>query len=155
MDTENVWEKIRKTVVDGVNMAAEKTEEYTRMGKAKLDVLAVKRKMTKLHTDLGAHIYQVAKDGNPEGVFESDPVKNMVNELRDLETELVQKDQVYQELRNRAQTDVEEVKKKAKSGIEEIKTKTKARVNRMKKKAEGETGENPETSEPGKDIPVE
>lgn len=154
MAAENVWEKIRKRVFEGVNAAAEKTEEYTRMGKAKLDVLAVKRKMAKLHTDLGAHIYQSVKDGKTDGVFESETVKNMVNELRDMETELVQKDQVYQELRDRAKTDVEEMKKKAKSGMEEIKTKTKARVNRMKKKAEENQAQR-ESSESGEDNSAE
>ena len=138
MDTGNVWEKIKKTVVDGVAIAAEKTEEYTRLGKAKLEVLAVKRKITKLQTDLGAHIYRAAKDGKTDGVFDSEAVKGMVGELRDLETEFDQKEAEFQDLRGRAKADVEEVKKKAKSGMEEIKTKTKAQVNRMKKKAEPE-----------------
>lgn len=153
METENVWERIRKTVVDGVTIAAEKTEEYTRLGKAKLDVLAVKRKITKLQTDLGAHIYQAVNEGRTDGVFDSEAVKGMVNELRGLETELGQKDVVYQDLRSRAQADVEEVKKKAKSGMEDIKSKTKSQVNRMKKKAESETEQ--ETSAPAKEIPVE
>lgn len=155
MDTENVWGKIRKTVVDGVTIAAEKTEEYTRMGKAKLDVLTVKRNITKLQTDLGAHIYQAVQEGKSEGVFESEAVKGMISGLRGLETELGQKEAVYQDFRGRVQADVEEVKKKAKSGMDEIKSKTKAQVNRMKKKAESESETPSESSEPPREITVE
>jgi hypothetical protein len=118
-------------------------------------VLAVKRKITMLQTDLGAHIYTAVKDGRTEGVFDSEAVKNMVDELRGLETELGQKDTVYQDLRGRAQSDVEEMKKKAMSGMEDIKSKTKAQVNRMKKKAEATTEAPPETDKTAKEITVE
>lgn len=154
METGNVWEKIRKTVVDGVTVAAEKTEEYTRMGRAKLDVMVVKRRMTKLQTELGAHIYQAVKDGAADGVFSSEPVRERIEQLRSTEAELLQKEKVYQEFRTGAQADMEEVKKRAKSGMEEIKTKTRTQMDRMKKKAKTEPKKE-KASGSSKDAPVE
>ena len=36
---EKLWERIRKSVVEGVSVAAEKTEEFTKLGKLKLEIL--------------------------------------------------------------------------------------------------------------------
>lgn len=149
MDTEKVWGKIKKTVVDGVTVAAEKTEEYTRMGRAKLDVLGIRRKITRMQTKLGTQVYTAVKDGKTNEFFDSNPLKTMVSELSTLETELENAEKIYRDLLNRVQSDVEDVKKKAKSGMEEIKTKTKTHVDRMKAKSKTEkTAPESETEKP-------
>lgn len=140
MEKENVWGKIRKSVVDGVTIAAEKTEEYTRLGKAKLDVLAVKRKITKKQTDLGALIYEAVKEGRSDGVMDSDPIRNMVVEMGILDNEMAEKERVYHDLRTRAESDVEAVREKAMSGVEEIKSKAKSKVERMRRKTDTAAG---------------
>ncbi|MHB9028616.1 MAG: hypothetical protein ACYC9O_07605 [Candidatus Latescibacterota bacterium] len=141
MEKENVWGKIRKTVVDGVTIAAEKTEEYTKLGKAKIDVLAVKRKMTKKQTELGEIVYKGIKEGGAVSVMDTDLVREIIVEMGTLENELGEKQRVFDELRNKAESDVESVKEKAKSSVEGIKSKAKTKVDQMRKKGESKTEE--------------
>jgi hypothetical protein len=140
MEKENVWGKIRKSVVDGVTIAAEKTEEYTKLGKAKIDVLAVKRKMTKKQTELGEIVYKAVKEGTA-GIMDSDMVRDIIVEMGTLENEMTEKQRVFDELRNKAESDVETVKEKARSSVEGIKSKAKSKVDQMRKKGESKTEE--------------
>ncbi|MFC1694426.1 hypothetical protein ACFL1R_13095, partial [Candidatus Latescibacterota bacterium] len=66
-----LWEKVKKSVVEGVSVAAGKTEEYTKLGKAKLDFLAVKRKISKQFAELGGIIYDAVKAKNVDEVLDS------------------------------------------------------------------------------------
>ena len=47
----DLWEKVRKSVIDGVQIAAEKTEELTKLGKIKIEILNIKRKISKNFTE--------------------------------------------------------------------------------------------------------
>lgn len=94
-----LWEKISKTVVDGVTTAAEKTEEYTKLGKAKIDVLAVKRKITKNFTELGGILYETAKTGKTGDAFKNPEVTALIDSLKGLEKELEEKDALFEALK--------------------------------------------------------
>jgi hypothetical protein len=145
MEKGNVWNKIRTSVVDGVTIAVEKTEEYTRLGKAKIDVLAVRRKIVRKQADLGALIYQAVKEGRTGMVMDSDPVRDIIVELELLDNELSENERVYNELRAKAESDVAAVREKAMSEVSEIKSKAKAKVERIKRKTGGsESAEEPE-----------
>jgi hypothetical protein len=40
MDMDNMWEKIKKSLKEGAVMSVEKIEEYTKIGKLKVDELS-------------------------------------------------------------------------------------------------------------------
>ena len=100
-----LWEKISKTVVDGVTTAAEKTEEYTRLGRAKIDVLSVKRKVTKNFTELGGIIYDAAKSGQTGEIFESPEVVVLIDSLKALDKELEEKEALFEEMKKKTDTE--------------------------------------------------
>ena len=98
MAKQDLWEKIKKSVVDGVSTAAEKTEEYTKLGRAKFDVLATKRKISKQFTELGGKIYEEVKDGKEKEVFDSPEIKVIIASINDLEKELDEKEEPLESL---------------------------------------------------------
>jgi hypothetical protein len=62
MDIDNVWEKIKKSLKEGAVMSAEKIEEYTKVGKLKIDELSAKRKIERNFLDIGERFYDLAQD---------------------------------------------------------------------------------------------
>ena len=98
MDKQKLWEKIKKSVMEGVTTAAEKTEEYTKIGKAKLDILAVKRKISKNFTELGGIVYDGVKDKKGEAALKSDKVKVLMEKLNKLDEDLDKKEAALEEM---------------------------------------------------------
>jgi DNA phosphorothioation-dependent restriction protein DptG len=134
MNKNNMWGKIRKSVAEGVAVAAEKTEEYTRLGKAKLDILVIRRRISHKRTELGGTVYTAVKEGTAEGIFTTDHVKSLVGELDGLEAELAETKKRYEELKRKAGSDVKEVSERAKSGMKDLTAKAKSKVKDIKKK---------------------
>jgi len=73
MDMDNVWEKIKKSLKDGAVMSAEKIEEYTKVGKLKLDEFSAKKKIERNFLDIGERFYDLAQDAR-----EADAAKDLV-----------------------------------------------------------------------------
>jgi len=98
MEKQQLWDKIKKTVVDGMTTAAEKTEEYTKLGKAKIEVLAVKRKISKNFAELGGIVYDAVKAKKEKEVFDSPESKILIATLNDLDKELEAKEKALEDL---------------------------------------------------------
>ena len=115
---EKLWEKIKKSVVEGVTFAAEKTEEITKLGKAKLDILGVKRKISKNFTELGGLMYDAIKDGKAEDVLKSSELEVLVSSVKDLEKELREKEEEFENLKKKVEPEekVESEEKENKKG---------------------------------------
>ena len=58
----NAWETVRETFSDGLHVAAEKTEEITRVGRIKLDIIGIKKSIEHNLLDLGKFIYDLNKE---------------------------------------------------------------------------------------------
>lgn len=101
MNMEKLWEKIRKSIAEGVSVAAEKTEEYTKLGKSKLEILNTKRKISKIFTELGGIIYDSIKAGNTEEILKSSIVEDLIDTLKQLESELDSKEQKFEEMKKK------------------------------------------------------
>jgi len=105
---EKLWEKIKKSVIDGMTTAAEKTEEYTKIGKAKLDVLAVKRKISKNFAELGGLVYDAVKEKKDEEILKSEEIKSLIEALKELDGELEKKEAALEELTKKEEAEKEE-----------------------------------------------
>ena len=95
---ENLWGKIKKSVIEGASYAAEKTEELTKLGKIKIEILNVKRKISGQFSELGGITYEAIKAKTVEKELASDNVKALIKTIKGLESELVAKEKHYDEL---------------------------------------------------------
>lgn len=73
MDMDNMWERIKKSLRDGAVMSAEKIEEYTKIGKLKIDEMSAKRRIERNFLDIGERFYDLAQDAR-----ESDAAADLV-----------------------------------------------------------------------------
>jgi hypothetical protein len=56
MEMDAMWDKIKKGLKDGATLSMEKIEEYTKIGKLKLEELAANRKIDRNFADIGERV---------------------------------------------------------------------------------------------------
>ncbi len=88
----SLWEDIKKTVKEGFSTAAEKTEEYTKIGKLKVDILNIKRNIDKTFTDLGRDVYSLMKGAKKSDVTKNEKVTNHISQIDELKAKLKAKE---------------------------------------------------------------
>ena len=60
---ESLWNNLKKGLQDSAAMAVTKAEELTLLGRARLDIAAAKTRLSRLHAELGAAVYESSLDG--------------------------------------------------------------------------------------------
>jgi hypothetical protein len=111
---EKLWDKIKKSVMEGVTTAAEKTEEYTKYGKAKLDILSVKHKISNAFTELGGLVYDSIKINKGDDVLKSEKIIKVLERLKKLDADLEKKEKNLEELNKKEKTEQPDKKDKKK-----------------------------------------
>ena len=103
-----LWEDIKKTVMDGVSVAAEKTEEYTKIGKVKVEILNINRNIDKVFTDLGREVFHLISKGKKAEISKSNRVNELVNKIKDLKASLKEKESEIEAVKREAASNKEE-----------------------------------------------
>ncbi|HFE65001.1 hypothetical protein B1H10_03360 [candidate division KSB1 bacterium 4484_188] len=52
-----LWDKIKKNVIDSLNVAIDKTEELTSVGRIKLEILQIENRLDEKYSELGHYVY--------------------------------------------------------------------------------------------------
>ena len=83
--------KIKKSVIDTLNEAIDKTEELTSVGRIKLEILQLEHRLDERYTDLGKYVYQNLSE--PPGIL---VLEGKISELKkaidELEEQLREKE---------------------------------------------------------------
>lgn len=95
---DKLWEDVKKGIKDTVSFVTEKTEELTSIGRLKLDIAGINRKIDKKFNELGRLVY--SKLAKEEGlVLDSDEeVKKLRSEITDLEQQKKEKEAELEEV---------------------------------------------------------
>ncbi|MFH1212966.1 MAG: hypothetical protein V1681_02670 [Candidatus Neomarinimicrobiota bacterium] len=80
--------------------AADKAEEMTKLGKVKLDIFQIKRDTDKKFTDLGGVVYGLLDQTEKVEIYDNEKVNALVAEIKNLEKQLKEKEELYQSIRN-------------------------------------------------------
>lgn len=96
---ETLWDRVKKTVLDGAAYAAEKTEELTKLSKMKIEILNIKYKISKSFTELGGLAYDCFKSGKSEEILQSNEIKSIVGNIQKLEKDLDEKEKLFEEMK--------------------------------------------------------
>ncbi|NOY58400.1 MAG: hypothetical protein GXO75_05650, partial [Calditrichaeota bacterium] len=84
----SLWEDIRDGIRDGIELVVDKTEEYSKIGKIKVDIIGIKRNIEKGFSELGGRTYEILKESKKKNVGSDADVKRLVDELMELEKSL-------------------------------------------------------------------
>jgi len=84
----NLWDDIAKTIREGVDTVVEKTEELTRIGRIKVDILNIKRNVEKNFSELGGRVYQLISKEKKTAISADKEAKEIIECIKILEKEL-------------------------------------------------------------------
>jgi predicted RNase H-like nuclease (RuvC/YqgF family) len=95
---ESLWEKVKK----GFILAAERSEELTKIGKLKLDILGMHRKIKQNFEELGGKVYELSKSGRRKNPITNDEeVLKLIKRIKQLEKKLSEEEKEREDLLNR------------------------------------------------------
>ena len=117
----SLWEDIKKTVKDGVTIAAEKTEEYTKIGKIKVEILNIGRNIDKSFTELGRIVFDHFDRGNKENLSNQQKLLDLIQKIKDQKAVLKKKEAEIEKIKKEAAAKVEK-KPAKKAGDTGLKT---------------------------------
>jgi hypothetical protein len=88
MDRDNVWEKIKKNFKEGAALSIEKIEEYSKIGKLKIEEYAAKKKIERNCVDIGERVFDLVETGKASEMVHDLLVKKAIENIRALNEEL-------------------------------------------------------------------
>ena len=111
MDT--MWEKIKKGLKDGATLSMEKIEEYTKIGKLKIEELAAKRKITRNLIDIGERTFDLVETDKGATTDKDLAIKTSIENIKALRAEIAEIDRKIKEIqelakKSRVASDIED-----------------------------------------------
>jgi hypothetical protein len=98
-EDETFWEKVRRGVIEGYQIAAEKTDTYARIAGRRLNIVGITRRIERYHADIGERVCDLLNE-NPEANLADDSlIKDLVGRVRSAEEELARKEAEIEEIR--------------------------------------------------------
>lgn len=84
----SLWESLKKGLLDGLQTASDKSSEFTRIGRLKIDLLGVQKELEEKFIELGGRLYHgLAQDTDFE--YKKDiNIIHLIEQIRKLEDEL-------------------------------------------------------------------
>jgi hypothetical protein len=89
MDFDNAWEKIKKGVRDGAALSIEKIEEYSKVGKLKVEEFATKKKIERNYVDIGERVFDLVESKKNSEVVNDTVIKKAIGNIESLKEELI------------------------------------------------------------------
>ena len=89
MDIDNAWEKIKKGVREGAAISIEKIEEYSKIGKLKVEEFATKKKIERNFVDIGERLFELVEAGKNTDSASDMAIKKAVSNIRSHKEELI------------------------------------------------------------------
>lgn len=94
-----LWEKIKRSLKESFSQALEKSEELTRLGRLKLEILQINQQIEKLFAELGGYAYHEIKSGTTK-IAAVPRIQQLVEEIEKLEEELQAKESELERIEN-------------------------------------------------------
>jgi len=93
------WEDVRGSIREFFAAAAEKTDEFIKIGKRKLSIAEIKRNITGQYAELGGRVYHLIRQGETASIREDAEVEALVSSIQRLEDQLKAKEMEIEEIR--------------------------------------------------------
>ncbi len=85
---EEFWVKMKNGIKDGAAFSATKIEQYSKIGKLKIEQFGIRKKIEGLQNDLGVRLYDLIKDGKGSSAGEDIAVISFVEKIDSYEADI-------------------------------------------------------------------
>ncbi len=103
----NLWDDIAKTIREGVDTVVEKTEELTKIGKIKIDILNIKRNVEKNFSELGGRVYHLIIKEKKTAISADKETTEIIECIKILEKELDDKKSELEKVKSKQSSNSE------------------------------------------------
>jgi len=86
----SLWEDVKNAIVEGYVYAADKADELTQIGKTRVDILRVNRKIARVMSEIGGRVYEFFERGEQAAIPEDEGIQRSVESIAKLRVELEQ-----------------------------------------------------------------
>jgi hypothetical protein len=101
---ERFGDRLRKQIKEIYSVASEKTEEYARIGKKRLDILSLSRDVAREKRALGERVYDLSRRESSASVLEDVTVRAILGRIESLEAEMQSREKEIDRIREEART---------------------------------------------------
>ena len=99
---DSMWEKIKKSLKEGAALSMEKIEEYTKLGKLKVEEMAAKRKIERNFIDMGERVFDLMEEEKADTIADDLTVKKAVENITALREEIEELEQKMKDVSENA-----------------------------------------------------
>lgn len=82
------FDDLAKTFKKGITVVARKTDEYTKIGKIKVEIIGIKRDIEKKFSELGGKTFQLIAEEKNTKVAANEDVKSIIEAIKQLNEKL-------------------------------------------------------------------
>ena len=100
MESETLWDRIKKGVLESASTAAEKAEYFGRLGRARLDIAGTRHAIHEAFAELGGQIYGQIQQGDEAELSQRPEIGSLVQKISDLEGLLKEREGKMEALRS-------------------------------------------------------
>jgi vacuolar-type H+-ATPase subunit I/STV1 len=108
MRMDNSWEDFRKKFKTGISAVYRKADELTRIGKLRLEIVAVKRDIEKAFIEMGGRLYHQISEESRYDTKDDPQIAELVKKIRGMEDRLEEIEKKIREIQDIANTDSSE-----------------------------------------------
>ena len=105
---ENIWKKSKKSIRDVYHSVSDKAEELTKIGRLKLEMVAVKRDIEKAFIELGGRIYHAFQENKENSILADQDVKIIIEVIENKDSKLKDLNQKVQHIRKQSNGQIDE-----------------------------------------------
>jgi len=107
----SLWEKVKKNLAEWYGVAYEKTDEFTKIAKKKLEIAGINRTIEKHMLELGGRVYDlVTVQGKAQEISDDEKVTSLIDEIKKLEEQLKLKEEEIESIKREKRETGEEQK---------------------------------------------
>ena len=98
---ESLWDRVKQSLREGLLTAAEKTEELAKLGKGKIDLMAIRHRIGNTFAELGGKIYHLVTVDKATAIIKNKEVMALIERVKTLEKQLKEKEAEIQRTKER------------------------------------------------------
>mgnify|MGYP001135878368 CR=1 FL=1 len=86
----SLWDDVKNAIVDGYVYAADKAEEVTQIGRARVDILRLNRAIARAMTRIGARTFELYEAHEEDTLEGDEEIRNAVERIRTLQQKIAE-----------------------------------------------------------------
>ncbi len=86
----SLWDDVKNAIVDGYVYAADKAEELTQIGRARVEILRLNRAIARAMTRIGGRTFELFEAHEEDTLGEDEEIRNAIERIKTLQQRIAE-----------------------------------------------------------------